>query len=355
MWYWDTMLSTQVSVEAAHFGAPMLKRRPPGEGARPNRTEIWLFEGVKVDEMDWNYHGRIRSQRQTFSSGIHPPGPLALWASMQKPCVQVKRLLGLVKQQKESNSVTIWQVNKTNRQHSGHLMPTISPCHRSVTCWHTIERRQFRPWSFWLSSDLITLSSSERRQSRSWPFLSSLARARWRRQTWSHSVVVREGSPDCPYRDVPSVIDAFCLHVKLSPCLSLFAASPNLATSWPGHRVFACLLIVPRAWGMNPTGKCLPLGPDCSMKFSANFIHFYPLKKSYFCSVWPGPLSRGLPFEHSSSKMGTLDIELVYSTLCPSITSTHSSSKFCFNTFQYSIGGAIMLDAITYSQDCRSG
>ncbi len=45
------MFSTQVNVKAAHFGARVLKRRPPGEGATPNRTEIWLFEGVKVDEI----------------------------------------------------------------------------------------------------------------------------------------------------------------------------------------------------------------------------------------------------------------------------------------------------------------
>ncbi len=29
----------------------MLKRRPPGWGAMPNRTEIWLFEGVNMDEI----------------------------------------------------------------------------------------------------------------------------------------------------------------------------------------------------------------------------------------------------------------------------------------------------------------
>ncbi len=45
------MLSTQVNVEAAHFGAGMLKRKPPGGRATPNRTEIWIFEGVNVDEI----------------------------------------------------------------------------------------------------------------------------------------------------------------------------------------------------------------------------------------------------------------------------------------------------------------
>ncbi len=50
MRYWDTMFSTQVNVKAAHFGARVLKRRPPGEGGMPNRTEIWHFQGVKVDD-----------------------------------------------------------------------------------------------------------------------------------------------------------------------------------------------------------------------------------------------------------------------------------------------------------------
>ncbi len=45
------MFSTQVNVKDAHFGARVLKRRLPGKGAMPNRTEIWLFEGVKVDEI----------------------------------------------------------------------------------------------------------------------------------------------------------------------------------------------------------------------------------------------------------------------------------------------------------------
>ncbi len=45
------MFSTQVSVEAAHFGARVLKRKPPGDEGMPNRTGIWLFEGVNVDEI----------------------------------------------------------------------------------------------------------------------------------------------------------------------------------------------------------------------------------------------------------------------------------------------------------------
>ena len=86
---------------------------------------------------------------------------------------------------------------------------------------------------------------------------------------------------------------------------------------------------------MNPTGKCLPLGPNSSMRISANFIHVYPLKMPNFSSVWHALLSRWLPFEHSSTIMGSLDIDPVYSTLCPSIKSAHSTSKF--HLFQYSI------------------
>ncbi len=139
------MFSTQVNVKDAHFGARMLKRRPPGGGGgMPNGTQMWLFEGVKVDEIGWNFHGTIWTQRQTFSRGIHLPGPPAPWASMQKPCVQVERLLGSVKQQKESNRVTIWQVNKTHWWQSGnldldcHLLPLLMTAIWTVFsryCW----------------------------------------------------------------------------------------------------------------------------------------------------------------------------------------------------------------------------
>ncbi len=186
------MFSTQVNVKAAHFGARMLKRRPPGGGATPNRTQMWLFQGVKVDEIGWNFHGKILTSRLTFSSRIHSPGPLALWVSMQKPCVQVERLLASVKQQEESDRVTIWQVYKTHQQ----IMHS-----RTVLSF----------------SDLIRLSSS------------------------------KCGSP---HQDLnPTIIDEFCIPVKLSPCRSLLVASLKLAASLPGHRVFACLLIAPEDLG----------------------------------------------------------------------------------------------------------
>ena len=145
------------------------------------------------------------------------------------------------------------------------------------------------------------------------------------------TVVVRDGNP---HRDVPSVVDEFCLHVKLSPHRSLFVASPNLATSQPGHGVFACLLMAPegrRAWGMSPTGKCLPLGLDSSMKISANFIHFYPLKKPYFCSIWRGPPSRWPSSEHCSTEMGSLDIDQHCVPVSQLLIPHQNSTSTCFS------------------------
>ncbi len=53
------MFSIQVNVQAAHFGARMLKRRPPGGWGMPNRREIWLFSGVNGNEIGWIFHGGI--------------------------------------------------------------------------------------------------------------------------------------------------------------------------------------------------------------------------------------------------------------------------------------------------------
>ncbi len=249
-----------VIVKDAHFRARVLKRKLTGEGATPSRTEIWLFQRVNMDEIEigWNVHGRLWIQRQPFFSGIHFPGPPALWASMQKPRVRVERLLCLVKQQKESNGVTTWQVNKTHRRDSGNLD---LDCHLSpllmTVIWSSRRRtsRCGRPLSLPLSvirsEDLITLSSRERRQS-GWPSLAGMREDSpdsWASRIWSHSAVAREDSPDgrhrqwremavrtpglcgpvSPDRDFPNVVDEFCLHVML-----------QLLTA---RAVFVCLVI----------------------------------------------------------------------------------------------------------------
>ncbi len=99
----------RVNVKAAHFGARVLKRKPPGEGAMPNWIEIWLFQGVNVNEMGWNFHGRILTPWPTISIGIHSLGHLVPYVSTQKPHVWVERLLYSVKLQKESDRVTCKQ------------------------------------------------------------------------------------------------------------------------------------------------------------------------------------------------------------------------------------------------------
>ncbi len=49
------------------------------------------------------------------------------------------------------------------------------------------------------------------------------------------------------------------------------------------------------------------------------------------------PGSSGTCFEHSSTKMGSPDIEPLFSTSCPSVTSLCFTSKFQLNTLHYSI------------------
>ena len=61
---------------------------------------------------------------------------------------------------------------------------------------------------------------------------------------------------------------------------------------------------------MNPSGKCLPLGLDSSMKVSGNFISIYPLKKPIFYSVCHGLPSRWPSFEHSSTQWAALTLTL---------------------------------------------
>ncbi len=77
----------RVNVKAAHFGARVLKRETTRGGPMPNRTGIWLFQGVNVDEIGWNFCKRTLTPWPTISTGIHSPSPPAPWASTQKPHV----------------------------------------------------------------------------------------------------------------------------------------------------------------------------------------------------------------------------------------------------------------------------
>ncbi len=99
--------------------------------------------------------------------------------------------------------------------------------------------------------------------------------------------------------------------------------------------------------------KCHPVTMGLSHENFRPFHPLLPLQKAtfVFCLAWPPP-SRWPSFEHCSTKMDILDIDPVYSTLCPSITLTRSTSKFHLNMLQYSVSGLAMLDAFTYGNDC---
>ncbi len=86
-----------------------------------------------------------------------------------------------------------------------------------------------------------------------------------------------------------------------------------------------------RFWGVNPSGRGGPGGPHCPMKISTDIINF----KFQSCLACPPP-SRWPPFEHSSTKMGSLDVEPVYSTHCVPVSHLHvphqNSTSTCFST-----------------------
>ncbi len=95
--------------------------------------------------------------------------------------------------------------------------------------------------------------------------------------------------------------------LSLSFCGS-FPQCSNLSTRTRDFWVLAHGAGGPGEW--NPAKMNGPRGWDYPMKISVHFIHFYPLKKPYFSPVWHAPLSRWFPFEHCSTKIGSLDIEL---------------------------------------------
>ncbi len=131
-------------------------------------------------------------------------------------------------------------------------------------------------------------------------------------------------------------MDLLCLHVKLSPHHSPFVASPNLATSRPGHAVVHGAE-GPRGWNHV---KMIGLGAGIvPWKFQAILSTFSLSKSQVSVLFGMAPPPGGL----SSTKLGSLDIEPLYSTLCPSITPTRSTSNFYLNTLWYRVSGLIML------------
>ncbi len=95
------------------------------------------------------------------------------------------------------------------------------------------------------------------------------------------------------------------------------------------------------AWGLglshknfSPFHECFP--PE---------VDFQPLWHA-MSSNWPH-------FEHCDIKMGCLDIECLYSTLCPNI-SMYSNLKFLLKMAQCSVWGVVIPVANLFAKDCIS-
>ena len=146
---------------------------------------------------------------------------------------------------------------------------------------------------------------------------------------------------NCVGHDGTSVVDEFCLPVKLSPRLSLFAASPNLATSRPRHRVFACLLMAPEGLGDESQWKMSAFG---SGLFHENFSRFHPLlplQKATFvlCLVCPPP-SGGLLLSTLVSKWAAPTLTCVLNIV----------SQYHSNTFHIKI---LLQQVSVHCRRCR--
>ncbi len=103
---------------------------------------------------------------------------------------------------------------------------------------------------------------------------------------------------------------------------------------------------------VKPGGNGGPGDQDSSVNISVHFINVCPLKKPNFQPLWRASLSRWPPFEHSGTKMGSPDNEALYSTLCLSIISTCSTSKFHLKMSKCSAWGVVMPMANLYAKDC---
>ncbi len=95
------------------------------------------------------------------------------------------------------------------------------------------------------------------------------------------------------------------------------------------------------------------MGSRFPHKISTNFIHFYPLEKPNVSPVWcaPPPPFRWPSFEHSGTKMGSLDIQLCTQDCVP-VSHLHVPPQNSTST-RFSTVWEVP-DANTYSQDCTA-
>ncbi len=316
MWDWDTMLRSTwrlpILVLECSKGSHL-------EGSHAKQKRKLAFSGGKRGLTWLKFSWNNLDPKADIFQWDSLPRPSSTMSKHSKPCVWVERLLYSMKQQKESDRVTLWQVNKT----LGISMWTAKIWTAfSCYCWvwsglRTSGRSESgSPDHGVVAANGVTVAGTRKCSSvcvwggegvRVWCVCGV---------KWLHGPYKQQICPDCnqPGRDwdLLTVVNEFCLLVKVLPCHSLFAASWNIATSQPRHRVFACLLMVLKGLGSESHWKMFAFG---SGLFHETFGQFNPLlapEKVNFLFCLACPPSSCLPFEHSSTKMGILDIDPVY-------------------------------------------
>ncbi len=114
VWYSGTMLRAEAHCPDSPLWSNSAQKKATCGGGMSNKTEIWLFEMVNMDEIDWNFHGWILHPRLTFSRGIHSPDPPVLCTSMQKkPCLgwEVARFSEATKRQQQGDTISYLRRN----------------------------------------------------------------------------------------------------------------------------------------------------------------------------------------------------------------------------------------------------
>ena len=111
-----------------------------------------------------------------------------------------------------------------------------------------------------------------------------------------------------------NVVNEFCLHVKVSPRHSLFVASPNVATSWPGQGFFACLLMVPEGLGNESHWKMSAFESEFFHENFRRFLGTFHKLRAVTSSVMWSTMNWIFFFkiEKETTTLPGLDIELIH-------------------------------------------
>ncbi len=309
-----------VNVKAAHFGARMPKRRPPGGGGHAKQDWKVAFWGWK---RGWN------GLKFSWDSP-------SLQARFGEATKRERQGDNLTSKQNVSTTIETWRLGTAAISETSDLdWPAVDNCILSLLLRPAIQTEKlWTPFSLYSSSGLTSCGWLH--------WWLALHTSKWS-EDCTHQHKAR--CPNCRRHVLFT-----CQIVTLSLSFCCFTECSNLSTQTWGF----CMPV----HGTGGPGGCnhvemidLEAG-IVPWKFQAISSTFSPSKSHFSVLFGMPPPSRWPPFEHSSTKMGSLDIDPVYSTLCPRITLTRPTSNFHSNMLQYSVSGLVMLDAFTYGKDC---